>query len=381
MKRIDLKKVINYAMGAVFSTLGIAILAGWVTLRTGSPGMKNIFGVVLVLYGIYKFTGAVLKTPTSGRDRHFLLILALAGILGLNACSKGNKEPEETVTSGKLTVIVSESHKHLFETEASEFMHYYDQAKVTVVGASTREAVVHLLNDSVRVVVADRKLNAEERGVAQKAGMNIEELLVAEDAFAVLVNKVNNLGIISRETLKGILTGAISRWNQVPSSGLIGPIALVMTGRNSGAYELLKESFFHLQEDMTVSVLEDFQANVLEKTANMANAIGMVSLACYKDTALSAVSPKVKALAFAGIDSATGEQTELKLHQGNVYLGKYPLHYPVYMMRNTKNSLLALGFCTFVASTPGQKVFLNWGLVPKKVPIRLVQLTEDPITQ
>ena len=376
-----MKKMINYAMGTVFSALGIAILAGWVEWRTGSPGMKNIFGVVLILYGIYKFTGAVLKTPPSGRDRHFLPILVLTGLLGLGACSKGKKEPEETVTSGKLTVIVSESHKHLFETEASEFMHYYEQAKVTVLGTSTREAVVHLLNDSVKAVVADRKLNAEERGVAQKAGMNIEEMLVAEDAFAVLVNKVNNLGIISRETLQGILAGTLSRWNRLPASGLIGPIALVMTGRNSGAYELLRESFFRLQEDMAISVLEDSQANVLEKTASMANAVGMVSLACYKDTALSAFSAKVKALAFAGIDTATGENTELKLHQGNVYLGKYPLHYPVYMIRNTKNSLLALGFCTFVASTPGQKVFLNWGLVPKKVPIRLVQITEEPITQ
>jgi len=58
-----------------------------------------------------------------------------------------------------------------------------------------------------------------------------------------------------------------------------------------------------------------------------------------------------------------------------VYLGKYPLHFPVIMYVRPSRSRLALGFSGFVADVAGQQIVLNRGLVPATTPIRLVQLT------
>jgi phosphate transport system substrate-binding protein len=40
---------------------------------------------------------------------------------------------------------------------------------------------------------------------------------------------------------------------------------------------------------------------------------------------------------------------------------------------------ISVGFISFAASVEGQKVFLNSGLVPVTMPVRLVQLTSEQV--
>jgi phosphate transport system substrate-binding protein len=159
----------------------------------------------------------------------------------------------------------------------------------------------------------------------------------------------------------------------------MGSIALVMTGRNSGAYELLNHHFFRLTKDIVPDFVPASQNEVLDYAAAHPQAIGFVSLACLnnpfrqkaeQDTTAETVRP----LAFAGLDS-TGQQAVFKLHQANVYWGKYPLHYPVFIYFNTERSELAAGFSSFMSGVQGQKIILNWGLVPATMPVRIVQLS------
>ena len=81
----------------------------------------------------------------------------------------------------------------------------------------------------------------------------------------------------------------------------------------------------------------------------------------------------VRSLAFTGVDS-TGQKASYGFYQAYVHLGKYPLNYPVYICLNDSKSALGAGFSAFIASAPGQKIILDWGLVPVTMPVRLVQL-------
>ena len=105
-------------------------------------------------------------------------ILCMAILLaGLAGCSR--QESETSPTKGHVTAIVSESHLPLLQKEAGEFHRLYEAANVALLPASTREAIVHLVNDSVRVIIVDRALNAEERGVVENAGIRITETKIA----------------------------------------------------------------------------------------------------------------------------------------------------------------------------------------------------------
>jgi phosphate transport system substrate-binding protein len=132
-----------------------------------------------------------------------------------------------------------------------------------------------------------------------------------------------------------------------------------------------------MDKDITPSVIADSQREVLNFVANHPRAVGLVSVACYKDTSFQSQETRnqIHPLAFSGVDSL-GQQTLYKLHQANIYLGQYPLHYPVYAYYS-KRSQLALGFYSFVASAAGQKIILDWGLVPATMPVRLVQITSS----
>ncbi len=302
-----------------------------------------------------------------------LLLAGSLAVLSLVACKT---RPQETPTSGKLTLYVSDSHLSLVKKEADLFTSLYTGARIDLLSASTRECLVHLLNDSVRLVLTDRPLNDEERQIIKKAELNIDSIKVAQDALALLVNRVNSLESISMADFAAIVDQKITAWQQLPESRLTGPLQFVATGKNSGAYELLKNHFLKREKDFVPAVIAGGQSQVVEYVAKNPQALGLASLACFKEDTLKTLTEEpdgaVRTLAFAAVDS-TGAPVNYRLHQANVYMKKYPLHYPLYVYFNRK-SLLATGFCAFIASAPGQKIILNSGLVPTTMPVRLVQL-------
>ena len=310
-----------------------------------------------------------------------LPISALLLAVMLAACAPPG--PETSPTKGRITAIVAESHAALMQKEADEFQRLYPEAKVTLLPASSREAIVHLLNDSVRIVIVDRPLNREEQAVVQQAGIQINENKVAGDALVVVVPEQNPLENILLATLSAMARREITDWKNVPESKISGPIEFAFTGRNSGAYELLVQTFLKLQEEVVPAFIGSTQKEVLEYVMSHPRALGVVSAAAF----YSLTRPRgvhqdttsvLRHLAVERQDSTTKQF--VKLHQANIYRGFYPLHYGVYVYITSspaRDPGPEVGFSTFIASNPGQKIIMNTGLVPSKVPIRLVQINED----
>lgn len=288
----------------------------------------------------------------------------------------------ETPTSGTLTVHVTESLAVLIQREADEFQRLYPDAAITIVPVSTRDAIVHLLNDSITCIIVDRRLNEEEREVTEKYNISYVETKIAQDALAVIVNKKNPVQNISLSSLEHILAGKIKQWRSVPEARWAGTIDLVLTRRNSGAYELLATHFFQLNERPLVSIVAENQYDAFKAVAEGERAIGFISLATLQDT-LS--RPEVlqfreatRVLAVARHDTSRAFH---KPHQANVYQELYPLHYPLYLYTTAGYASLASGFSAFITSIHGQKIIQNAGLVPATMPVRLVQTTQEPISR
>jgi len=312
-------------------------------------------------------------------NRIFLSLLIL--LAGVEACKQ--QEEEINPTRGRITAIVAESYAALMQQEVEEFQRLYATARVTLLSATTREAIVHLLNDSVRIIITDRPLNVEEREVVQKNDILINETKIAEDALALVVHRQNPLERITPATLADIVLSKITNWSQVPESQWSGPIEFIFVGRNSGAYELLAQKFLQLEEEIVPAFAVPTQKEVLEYIAGHPRAFGVVSAAAFynvtKPQGVPDTTTVLRSLAVEGQDT-TGTKQFVKLHQANVYRGFYPLHYGVYIYTTSSPARDAgpeLGFATFVASFAGQKIIKDAGLVPATMPIRLVQINED----
>ncbi|MDZ7363825.1 MAG: substrate-binding domain-containing protein [candidate division KSB1 bacterium] len=311
-------------------------------------------------------------------NRVLLTFLLLLGVL--SACTR--QESEISPTRGSVTAYVAESHAVLMQREADEFHRLYEAAQVTLLSSTTREAIVHLLNDSVRIIITDRPLNAEEQGIVKQHDIRLTETKIAEDALALVVHQQNPLQEMRRATLAGIVRREITGWNQVAGSKWSGPIEFVFTGRNSGAYELLTRKFLQIDE-VVPTIVVNTQKEVLDYIASHPAAFGVVSAACfYSVTRPQGVvdsTTVLRTLAFERQDTTVTSQF-VKLHPANVHRGFYPLHYGVYIYTSSSPSRDAgpeVGFASFVASYPGQKIIQDAGLVPATMPIRLVQINED----
>ena len=323
-----------------------------------------------------------------------LLGLAFVGLGVLAAGCAG--APSESPTHGALVVAAAESHAPLAAREAALFASLYSGATVRVQKTTTREAYVALLADSVRLAVVDRPPNPEEQQAIEQQGLEVQEVRVAEDGLGIFVNVANGLENLSIEQISGLLCGRIADWRQMGGAGLSGAVTVVTTGRNSGAWELLAATFFATHGPIRPGVVAESQNDVLVRVASDPRALGVVSVAAWKQPVVpvrgglaaasnataaagwapgvgaSSLAQRVRALAITGVDSL-GQPVCHALHQANIHRGVYPLHYPVYVVFNTK-SLLAAGFSAFVASAPGQKLILESGLVPATMPVRIVQL-------
>jgi len=312
-------------------------------------------------------------------NKRFLILLTALG--SLTACNQ--QEPETNPTRGRITAIVAESHAALMQLETDEFHRLYQAAQVILLTATTREAIVHLINDSVRIIIIDRPLNAEERTIVKNNDINIHETKIAIDALALVVHKQNPLENIKLATFRDIVRGEITNWNAWQRKNWSGPIEFVFTGRNSGAYELLAQKFLNLSEEIVPTVVAKTQKEVLDYVGSHPRSLGVVSTACfYSVTRPQGVQDSTTVLRTLAVErqDSTGVSAFAKLHPANVYRGFYPFHYGIYIYTTsapTRDAGPEIGFTTFVASFPGQKIIQDAGLVPATMPIRLVQINED----
>jgi phosphate transport system substrate-binding protein len=304
------------------------------------------------------------------------LLFSVLITLSVMGCTK---RQGSDIRSGTLTVLATESHLPLVQQLVADYHSVFSDVVVTPWGTTTRAAIVDMVNDSVRCVIVDRRLNEEERSAVESAKLRVIETEIARDGLAVLVHSSNKLSAISLETLKAIVSGKTALWNTVPESKLLGVIELCLTGKNSGLYELISRHFFKLEKDASLTAMATSQQGIIEYVASHPEALGVVSYAAWKDTTRPANDSARKNVRPLDLltTNAEGVQTMVSLNQRNIYDQTYPLTYSLYVYTSEKMPGPAYGFSAFVAGETGQRVFLYAGLVPKTMPYRTIQLTQE----
>lgn len=295
-----------------------------------------------------------------------VLLLCFLSLFG------GCREIEEnTPTSGTVTVLASESIAALIESEANEFHRIYPSATVHVLPVTTREAFVHLLNDSVKAIAVDRPLNNEERSVVASAKLKIAENVVGSDAVVVLVHRSNTLRALSLPLLRDVLSGQITRWEKIPNSGKQGTVHLVLTGRNSGLYEILSGNYGRPENPPQPSVLTETQTEIIRAVEKDEGSMGMIFFSAYEVYRRNTRTSGLKAVPFQ-LPDTTVHPTQLAIYQKI-----YPLSLPLYYYTREQKAKTASGFATFIKSLDGQKLIQKAGIVPVTIPSRTIQITQE----
>jgi phosphate transport system substrate-binding protein len=283
----------------------------------------------------------------------------------------GCKKHEGTPPAKQRLVLIADPYLPIMKQEVEQYMSLYPKVKFEVLGATTREAIVHLLNDSVHSVIIDRQFNEEELQVAKQAAIRFNENLVAKDGIAIIVNKQNPISRLSIESAKRIVTSSIKEWNQIPESRTAGGIDLVLTERNSGMYELIQKKFTTGSKSLEPTAIRNNQQEVVQYVSSHTQSIGFVAASLVINGAENfKVLPVI-------IKSAEGKEIGCLPGQQEIHDSLYPFQYSLYLYNTESTDADRIGFSAFILSNIGQTIIQKASLVPASMPYRTIQLTAE----
>lgn len=300
-----------------------------------------------------------------------LTILCLTTfVLAYSGCKKGNN-PTDTSTTGNITISVDQTYKPLIDSEISTFESIYKYAKINVNYKSEVEAFNDLMNDTIRLIIVSRQLNPEEIEQFKKWEIVPKVTKIAYDAVALIGSKDLKDTVFTISEIKSLLSGE----NISPS---LKKTKVVFDNSNSSTLRFLSEKTGVKKFSSNCFALNtnDEVLNYISKESNCIGVIGVNWISDLEDSTNINFLKTVKVL-----EIASDENSEpLKPYQAYIAQKTYSLSREVYIISKEAYTGIGTGFTAFVASERGQRIVLKFGLVPATMPIRLVEIINEEIT-
>jgi phosphate transport system substrate-binding protein len=228
---------------------------------------------------------------------------------------------------------------------------------VAVSGGGSGTGIAAMINGTVDIANASRKMKDSEIEQARERGQEPVEHIVGYDALAVFLNADNPLEQLTIAQLEDVYgrKGKAKAWTDlgvsVPGCGS-DEIVVVSRQNNSGTYAYFKEAVLGKKGKYRGGTLDMHGSkdvvDLVEKTpcaigySGLAYATDHVKLACISKDGGTCVSPTV----------ATASD------------GSYPIARPLFMYTNGEPQGAIKAYLDWVLSDEGQCIILNKGYAP-----------------
>ncbi|MCX5687747.1 MAG: phosphate ABC transporter substrate-binding protein [Candidatus Omnitrophica bacterium] len=252
----------------------------------------------------------------------------------------------------------SDTMVNLGQAWAEKYMEKNPGEFIAVTGGGSGTGLSSLISASCDIAMSSRNIKDKEIGLANKQGVNPNEIKVALDGLAVVVNPANLVDKLTVDQLAGIFTGRISNWKEL--GGKDEKIVVLSREVNSGTHVYFKE---HVLRKNDSNSREEFSPGALmlsssqaiaDEVAGNSSAIGYYGMGY--------ISAKQKPVAIA--KDETSEYVEPVIE--NVINNKYPISRPLFLYTNGLPKGLVQRFVDFALSEEGQKIVLATDFVPVK---------------
>lgn len=312
--------------------------------------------------------------------RQFWLI-GIVLLAAFSACrSKSKDGPTDTATSGVILIAADESFQPIVQEEIDVFEGLYPLAGIVPRYTTEVEAINLLLADSVRLAITTRRLTDEEMNSFHSRKFYPQEIKLATDGLALIVNRQNPDTLLSVRDFRRILTGETKNWKEVYPDSKLKDIQVVFDNKNSSTVRFAMDSICSGKplSSGNVSALNTNQ-QVINFVAENPQAIGVIGvnwLGNRSDTTNLSFRDEIRVMSVTAEDVATPANS-YKPYQAYLYYGNYPLARPIYVLLNDPRNGLPWGFNAFMTSDKGQRIILKSGLVPATQPVRIVHVKDE----
>ena len=315
-----------------------------------------------------------------------LIASAFAVVAMLASCSP--KKEQKPVTLAK--VACDESFEYIMQQEIDVYEYIYPKEDVLAYYLPEKECFDSIMAmGGVKLAVTTRPLTEEQVKYLRSNKKVVHQQKIAVDALALIVNPANPVEILSKKDIAEILTGDVTRWDQVEPCKL-GEIQVVFDHQSSSTVSYMRDSLLSgRQFGPNVSAVKT-NPDVFKAVAENKNAVGVIGVSWISsdlsgrqksveelaqaveksDTTTLAFSEDVKVLKIRG----NNEVTAYKPYQAYIFDGSYPLYRSVYMINTSPGGTVAHRFFSFVTGFQGQKIIQMTGILPATVRPRMVSV-------
>lgn len=266
------------------------------------------------------------------------LLLPLLALLGCTYADAQRIKGSDTVLP--LTQALSEM-----------YMNEHPSASVTVTGGGSGVGISALMEGTTDLAMASRRIKFSEKMKMKQAKHQPEEVVVAYDALAVIVNPENPVNRLTREQLEGIFRGKITNWKEV--GGEDAKIVVYSRETSSGTYEFFKESVLRNKNYMSSILSMPATGAIIQSVRQTKGAIGYVGLAY--------LNPYVKAVAV----SYDGGKKFVTPSIESAIRKEYPVVRPLYYYYDKANEKAVQPFLEYLDTPQAREKTLDLGFIPR----------------
>jgi phosphate transport system substrate-binding protein len=239
---------------------------------------------------------------------------------------------------------------------AEQYQTEHPEVRISVTGGGSGTGIASLINKTVDIANASRKIKTEEIEEAKANGVEPVEHIIARDAIAVIVNPKNPVSQLTLKQISDIYSGKINNWKEV--GGEDRPIVRLSRETNSGTHVYFLETVLRLgnSEDKTLfstdTLLLPSSEGIIIEVRQNPNAIGY--------DGLGYVPKDLKMIAIAEEEGGSYVLPSIP----TVNDQSYPIARDLYMYTNGEPTGPVREYLDWILSAEAQEIVADLGFVP-----------------
>jgi phosphate transport system substrate-binding protein len=286
-----------------------------------------------------------------------IIFLSIVFLLLISSCARPSDSTEsEPGHSGTIENKGSDTIVNLALAWAEAYQKVKPEVRISVTGGGSGTGIASLINGTVDIANASRKIKAEEITNAEANGINPVEFVVARDAIAIIVNLENPVNQLTIDQLSDIYSGKISNWLEV--GGEDRPIVRLSRETNSGTHVYFLEQVLRKgdKNDKTLfsmnTLLMPSSEGISAEIRQNPNAIGYDGLG-YVTEDMKVIAVAVNAEGPFVLPSAESVNSQ-----------QYPIARDLYMYTAEEPSGAILEYLNWIRTPEAQAIVKELGFVP-----------------
>ncbi|MBK9924936.1 MAG: PstS family phosphate ABC transporter substrate-binding protein [Anaerolineales bacterium] len=292
-------------------------------------------------------------------NRNILLTTMLVAVVFMSSC--GPASSAETASDSPAAYIEnkgSDTIVNLALAWAEQYQSDHPNIRISVTGGGSGTGIAALVNGTVDIANASRKIKQEEIDQAKANGIDPVEHIIARDAIAVIVNPENPITQLTLKQISDIYSGKIVNWKEI--GGEDRPIVRLSRETNSGTHVYFLETVLRLgsKEDKTLfsmdTLLLPSSEGIIAEVRQNPNAIGY--------DGLGYVPKDLKKIAIAKEDGGAYILPSIETVNDKTYA----IARDLYMYTNGQPQGIIKEYLDWILSSEAQQIVADLGFVPVK---------------